>query len=121
MLPIEEADREDESMVTDDSESTSDPRQSIPGSEIREAIEKGDWAAVGATAAILANSGSESEDNGTKDGSAPSSKAGSGDGSIMSDLMSTQTEDEDEVRAAEIDALVETGNWDVSMFHCALL
>lgn len=77
------------STATDSSPS----RHNQAPSEIQEAIEKGDWAAVGATAAMLASTsdmGDSSHDR------------------------SSQSIDDDEVRAAEIDQLVENGNWDVS-------
>eukprot|EP00581_Thalassiosira_minuscula_P011605 CAMPEP_0183715174 /NCGR_PEP_ID=MMETSP0737-20130205/9512_1 /TAXON_ID=385413 /ORGANISM="Thalassiosira miniscula, Strain CCMP1093" /LENGTH=1373 /DNA_ID=CAMNT_0025944259 /DNA_START=219 /DNA_END=4340 /DNA_ORIENTATION=+ len=98
MLPIEEtSEREEDTEVSSDSESTGIRRDNAPrGSDIHDAIEKGDWAAVGATAAILA-------DDGTRDTT----------GSVLSDLLSTGTGNEDDdARAAEIDQLVETGNWD---------
>jgi len=117
MLPIEECDTEEETLISDDSESTGRHERRkhlLPGTEIQDAIEKGDWATVGATAEILASSGSDSDDDETKDSthvSGSGSASGSGT-SIMSDILSAAGEDEDDIRAAEIDALVETGNWD---------
>jgi len=112
MLPIDEVQREDDidsTLISDGTGSTSDiggrRDQSPMGGDIQEAIEKGDWAAVGATAAILASDSSgassvEEGDNETRDSS------GGGAVSIAS------TTDEDDMRAAEIDQLVENGNWD---------
>jgi len=115
MLPIEEEPKEDETLFSDDSEGSGiGRRRDHPplGGDIQDAIEKGDWEAVGATAAILADSdSSHAEDNATRD----SNSTRQSGGSIMSDILSTGgsgDEDEDDVRAAEIDQLVENGNWD---------
>ena len=108
MLPIEEAEEEDSTMRSSAGSvstgiSGSQTEKSPLGGDIQEAIEKGDWAAVGATAAILASS----------DSSAVSSvDENAGSSSILSSHASTM--DDDDIRAAEIDQLVETGNWDVS-------
>lgn len=119
MLPIQEADTEEDSShmtpisEADESESiTIGMRrdQSPLGGDIEEAIEKGDWAAVGATAAILASSDLDSDnssavDNATRDGSSVKSIGSSAQMSV----------DSADMRAAEIDQLVEEGNWDVSI------
>lgn len=110
MLPIEEAEEEDSTMRSSagsvsTGKSGSQTEKSPLGGDIQEAIEKGDWAAVGATAAILASS----------DSSVVSSvDENAGSSSILSSHASTM--DDDDIRAAEIDQLVETGNWDVSLF-----
>lgn len=87
------------------------------GGDIQEAIEKGDWVAVGATAAILASDSSSDgnsstlDDNATRDDATRDSTSNPSGGSGM---MSVDSEavSEDDVRAAEIDQLVESGNWD---------
>lgn len=119
MIPIQESDNEDSTaMASSVSDESSNPsnfgrrRDEAPlGGDIQEAIEKGDWAAVGATAAILASDSSaastQNDDNMTRD----SSVDPSGEVSLMSG--GSNTVDEDDERAAEIDQLVETGNWDV--------
>ena len=133
MLPIEERLDEDMSSAVA-SQSTMDTldnlgrgggsNQTPLGGDIQDAIEKGDWAAVGATAAILASSsgsGGESvassdegdDDSRSDQGSRGNSTGRGSDGMEMS-FQSSAKSDEDDMRAAEIDALVETGNWDVS-------
>ena len=107
MLPIEEElQEEDTDNVSDRSESTGktaqDRAQYPSGEDIQTAIEKGDWAAVGATAAILASSGSSVEDGdfATRDSPGSSSR-------LLGDS---------DVQAAELDQLVDNGDWDVSIF-----
>lgn len=127
MLPIQEADSEDSTQMTPISETEESDSSTIGvrrdqsplGGDIQEAIEKGDWAAVGATAAILASSDSDSAnlsaiDNATRDSS------GGTIGSSAQMSVDSATVDEDDMRAAEIDQLVEDGNWDVSSADCVL-
>lgn len=105
MLPIDEVSREEDSTLMDSLESvgtdlTGMYTETAPlGGDIQEAIEKGDWAAVGATAAILA----------TKD-SGPVASAQ--DNMDLQSSQNSMMSDDDDMRAAEIDQLVETGNWD---------
>jgi hypothetical protein len=135
MLPVEEPDTalstvsEHTSEEWSDMEDLGSRRDSVPEpGDIEDAIEKGDWAAVGATAAILA-SDSEASRSSSRASSRGSSRGSSeeryaeGD-SVMKDSTSTPsgafsgmsvdsaTVDEDDARAAEIDQLVENGNWD---------
>jgi hypothetical protein len=143
MVPIvEEAYRSSMS-----SSSTQPYASTPDSSDIEEAIEMGDWTSVGATAAILASSksraGARVEDDDGSSNSSAESDADADDGSSGSDSsgrvpygvrMSTEsidtdakganygssgsvTVDSDIERAAEIDRLVESGNWDVSIFH----
>ena len=114
MMPIGEvgSSEEDSTAVTPISEMSSQSigrrrDQSPPQSAIQEAIEAGDWAAVGATAAILA-SDSDSV------ASSRASREMEGELGASDSLMSNDdvTADEDEERAMEIDQLVEDGNWD---------
>lgn len=116
MIAVDEGAQEDIelTMISSESASTtmSGDREQYPSeSDIQAAIEKGDWSAVGATAAILASSDStgvtsvEMDDNATKD----SSESNLGAASVGSHT------DEDDARAAELAELVESGNWDVSI------
>lgn len=79
--------------------------------DLDRAIEAGDWAAVGATAAILASDSDRDNDSfiiATKSAPVFSPDVSTGTG-----FSETTEEDvDDSVRAAEIDHLVETGNWD---------
>jgi len=104
MLPIEEAQREasDEESAFN-SAAVSD--ESPMGGVIQEAIEKGDWGAVAGTAAILANTSSDAM-------SVDEQEEGSGDFATRTSRRSDDSTLDDDVRAAEIDQLVETGNWD---------
>ena len=111
MLPIEECSREEEEStlntsvgsIMSDTDMTGIQTASAPlGGDIQEAIEAGDWEAVGATAELLA----------TKDSSALApDEDEKGSSSVLSSHASSM-DDEDDLRAREIDQLVETGNWD---------
>jgi len=110
MLPIEECSREEEESTLNtsvgsmsDTDMTGIQTSSAPlGGDIQEAIEAGDWEAVGATAELLA----------TKDSSALApDEDEKGSSSVLSSHASSM-DDEDDLRAREIDQLVETGNWD---------
>lgn len=108
MIAVDEGAQEDIelTMISNESSSTDThgrEREQYPSEgDIQEAIVKGDWAAVGATAAIIASTDStgissmEIDDAATKDSSATSG--------------SSHT-DEDDARAAELAELVENGNW----------
>lgn len=112
MIPIDEGSQEDIELTMISYESASigtsaREREYYPSEgDIQDAIEKGDWAAVGATAAILASSdstGIEVDDDATKDFLNESH--------LGTMLISSHT-DEDDARAAELAELVESGNWD---------
>ena len=121
MIPVDEGDEgeEDSTYMSEDSENPLQNREDVApmANDLDRAIEAGDWAAVGATAAILA-SDSERENEST----VFSSGTKSASASIFSSDVSTKTgfsattdytEDSiDAARVAEIDQLVETGNWD---------
>jgi hypothetical protein len=142
MIPIvEEAHRSSVS-----SSSTQPYAATPDSSDIEDAIEMGDWTSVGATAAILASSkpraGARVEKDDDSSDSSARSDSDDDDGSSGSDSsghvqygvrMSAEsadtdanrghyqssgsvTADSDIERAAEIDRLVESGNWDVSTF-----
>ena len=96
MMPVDDIDDDDSAFMSDDSDDGSSfakRTDSAPlGHEIKSAIEQGDWAAVGATAAILASKRSSSQiDEDT--------------------VLMTEAEFFDEAHAAEMNALVDTGNW----------
>lgn len=86
--------------------STPPPNYNTPAvsrADLDSAIEAGDWAAVGATAALLAaasDSQSYSSQSGGRDQSAAQSQSESLDSSL------------DAARAAELDHLVESGDWE---------
>ena len=123
MIPVDEGDdEEDSTYMSDDSDNPLQNREDVAlmAQDLDRAIEAGDWAAVGATAAILA-SDSERDDDSAIRSSGLSTKSASA--SMFSSGVSTSTgfsgttdytDDSglDAARAAEIDQLVETGNWD---------
>jgi len=108
MIPVDEGDEEDEedfNMSDHSSGFTSLDQQTAPtGDDIQSAIEKGDWAAVGATAAMLASGHHQNEST-----TASTYNRHSTDDSMT---MDTSYESGDAARAAEIDQMVENGNWD---------
>lgn len=86
-------------------------RKDVSRDALEKQIEAADWAAVGATAALLASdsrsiAGSESSGLSSAEGSASSSGLSSG---LSSALSGTSR---DRARAAELDRLVDTGDWD---------
>jgi hypothetical protein len=96
MLPVDDIDDDDSAFMSDGSDNSSSfakRADAAPlGHEIKSAIEQGDWAAVGATAAILASKRSSSqidEDN----------------------AFMAEAESFGEAHAAEMNGLVDTGNW----------
>jgi hypothetical protein len=108
MVSVEEEEDENSTYMSDGSQSSasfSKRSDAAPmGSDIQDAIDRGDWAAVGSTAAILANDPTNQTDNVSYLGG-PSFN--SGDSAAISEADTF-----DAARAAEIDQLVETGNWD---------
>ncbi len=86
---------------------------SVSRADLEAQIEAGNWAAVGATAAILAReTNSVSASSMASSGSSGFFSAGlsSGISSGISSLMSTTSEDRS--RAAELDRLVDAGDWE---------
>mmetsp|Transcript_3447 Transcript_3447/g.6508 ORF Transcript_3447/g.6508 Transcript_3447/m.6508 type:complete len:982 (-) Transcript_3447:711-3656(-) len=81
-------------------------RLAVTRKDLEQQIEKGDWAAVGATAAILA---SESRSSAGSISSGLGSEF-SGSSSAMSSTLSGTSRDR--ARAAELDRLVEAGDWE---------
>lgn len=109
MIPI------DEEMRSKSSSSSSARSDVTPAaSAIEEAIELGDWQAVGSTAKILAMTKSMVEDDdASKSSSGSDTKENDYSSTIDSSVKSESaaTVDSDVARAAEIDQLVESGNW----------
>jgi hypothetical protein len=85
----------EDSSITPSRDYSADASLQSTYSELDEAIQKGDWAAVGVTAALLA---SQSHDEGSTQGSRPH-------GINKKASLNPQ-------RAAELDALVEAGDWE---------
>jgi len=118
MIPVDEGGSEEDSASTsDDSDSPVGRGDVAPmAQDLDRAIEAGDWAAVGATAAILASDSERDDESASATRSAGlSTKSGSVLSSAASASTGTEYTDEsglDAARAAEIDQLVETGNWD---------
>ena len=118
MIPVDEGGSEEDSASTsDDSDSPVSRGDIAPmAQDLDRAIEAGDWAAVGATAAILASDSERDDESASATRSAGlSTKSGSVLSSAASASTGTEYTDEsglDAARAAEIDQLVETGNWD---------
>lgn len=81
----------------------------ISRADLDEAIQAGDWAAVGATAALLANAASDTVSLSTK---SYSDHKSSGSSSISVSVHSQMSSSVDAARAAELDHLVDSGNWD---------
>lgn len=107
MIPVNEYDDENDSASTsDDSDNFVQNKDDVApmAQDLDRAIEAGDWKAVGATAAILA-SDSDRDDE---------SAAFSTQSESALSLGTEYTGDSvgEAARAAEIDELVETGNWD---------
>ncbi|KAL3806911.1 hypothetical protein ACHAXA_008921 [Cyclostephanos tholiformis] len=116
MVPIVE-----EALRSSTSSNSTQPYAATPDGSIEEAIEMGDWAAVGATAAILASSkssvGARVEADDDYSDSSVESDVDDDDDSSSRDSSGrvrygVETTDSDVARAAEIDRLVESGNWD---------
>ncbi|KAL3914416.1 MAG: hypothetical protein SGARI_000131 [Bacillariaceae sp.] len=85
----------EETSITASRDYSADASLQSTYSDLDDAIQKGDWAAVGVTAALLA---SQSHDEGSTQGSRPSS---------FKQKASLNPQ-----RAAELDALVEAGDWE---------
>ena len=111
MIAVDEGAQEDIelTMISNESSSTDtyrrERKQHPSEGDIQEAIEKGDWAAVGATAAILASTDTTSLPSMEIDDAATKDSSG---------MSGSSHTDEDDARAAELAELVENGNWDVS-------
>jgi len=86
-----------------DSESSEPSQSSVSRADLDSAIEAGDWAAVGATAAILA-AASDSQSYSSRSGALSGSASISQSGTSFSSL--------DAARAAELDHLVDAGDWE---------
>lgn len=80
----------------------------ISRADLDDAIQAGDWAAVGATAALLANAASDTVSLSTKSYSTNKSS----DASTVSNSLQSGVSSVDAARAAELDHLVDSGNWD---------
>ena len=117
MVPVSEENEEDEesSNSSDDSDSRLKIRDDTAplSKDLDKAIEAGDWAAVGETAAILA-SDSDRDDESAMKSSTSNSASNYSSGVSASTGYSGETDDSGIVaaHAAEIDHLVESGNWD---------
>lgn len=81
--------------------------------QLESAIDAGDWAAVGATAAILAND-ARSINSGDSSVSSTVSKLSSGASTsgISNHLSVVSSSSRDKFRAAELDRLVDAGDWE---------
>ena len=99
---------------TDSTGGTHSTREPVAG-EIQDAIEAGNWEAVGQTAAMLSG---EDMDNATRESGSSRSWQSSNYSSstartgVHSSAGSDGSTYEDAAKAAEIDGLVETGDWD---------
>jgi len=117
MIPVnEDEDEEDSDSTSDDSDAPARNREDVApmAQDLDRAIEAGDWAAVGATAAILASDSDRDDDSAIRS-TGVSTKSGSHFSSAASVSTGTEYTDDsglDAARAAEIDQLVESGNWD---------
>lgn len=114
MIRIEEESRKS---VSSSSSSSSSSRSDITptAKSIEEAIEIGDWQAVGATAAMLASTTSIHEDDDVSDSSSGSDTNENDCESTIDSSAKTssvRTVNSDVARTAEIDKLVDSGNWD---------
>lgn len=89
-----------DSISVEDTKGMKNP-QSITRKDLNQAIDAGDWAAVGATAALLA------QRSDTR--SVSSYSAGSG---ILSSNFSTSATSTERARAEELDHLMDTGDWE---------
>lgn len=89
---------------SDTDDGTSDI-QSVSRDQLDQMIEAGDWAAVGATAALLAAASDSQSDL---------SRGGSG-------TRSRGSQSADAARAAELDHLVDAGDWEGAWFGSVLL
>jgi len=78
-------------------------RQMVSRDDLEKQIEDGDWASVGATAAVLAS------DSRSTEGSVSSAFSTGSSSGLSSALSGTSR---DRARAAELDRLVESGDWD---------
>jgi len=79
----------------------------VSRNDLDAAIQAGDWAAVGATAALLANAASDTNSLSTRSYSSRRSSSSSSRTNTNSVLSSV-----DASRAAELDHLVDTGDWE---------
>lgn len=88
------------------------PSPTASRKQLESAIDAGDWAAVGATAAILA-SDAKSATSGDSSVSSNVSKLSSGTSSGISNHLSVVSfSSREKSRAAELDRLVEAGDWE---------
>lgn len=81
---------------------------SVSRNDLDAAIQAGDWAAVGATAALLANAASDTNSVSTRSYNSKRSTTSSSLRSNSNSAMSSV----DAARAAELDHLVDTGDWE---------
>jgi hypothetical protein len=119
MIPVDEGDEEDSTYMSDDSDDPLQNRADVApmARDLDRAIEAGDWAAVGATAAILASDSERDDDSairsiGVSTKSPSIFSSGLSTSSVSGATEYTDDSGLDAARAAEIDQLVETGNWD---------
>ena len=115
MIRVEEGSRKSVSSSSSSSSSSSRSDKIPSAKAIEEAIEIGDWQAVGATAAMLASTKSiHEEDNESDSSSGSDMNEDDYESTIDSSAQSksTRTVDSDVARTAEIDKLVDSGNWD---------
>lgn len=85
-------------------------RQAVSKDDLTKQIEAGDWAAVGATAALLANDSGSTAGSVSSGMSSEFSVSSSGVSSGLSSSLSGTSRDR--ARVAELDRLVDTGNWE---------
>lgn len=107
MIPVNEDDDENDSTsASDDSDNLVQNKDDVApmAQDLDRAIEAGDWKAVGATAAILASDSDRDDES-----AAFSTQSGS---ALSLATENTGDSGGEAARAAEIDELVETGNWD---------
>lgn len=116
MFPIQ---TEDDSSQSDhsvksaqDAPPRNTPSPTASRKQLESAIDAGDWAAVGATAALLAND-AKSVTSGDSSVSSNVSKLSSGASSGISNHLSVVSfSSKEKSRAAELDRLVEAGDWE---------
>jgi len=114
IYPIKSVDENSQSDGSDEPKMDSDfgmspghqQRQMISRNDLEKQIEDGDWAGVGATAAVLASDSRSTEGSVTSAFGSDFSASSSG---LSSALSGTSR---DRARAAELDRLVDGGDWD---------
>lgn len=115
IVRVDEKSRKSARLSSSSSSSSSRSDKTPSAKAIEEAIEIGDWQAVGATAAMLASTTSiHEEDNESDSSSGSETNENDYESTIDSSAQSksAQTVDSDVARTAEIDKLVDSGNWD---------